>query len=331
MTTNKLDPELRAAVQQAAICELTRIAGRQRRASMSIHVDSILRIASDIADRVPSMLTTAADPADLTEQRVREVVKATLYSAIQADGPTTTEDEADAIAARAAKELAGAAVGGEVDAKACPCLHTAPCHDSCTCVCPLSSSGCHRCCTYGSPDQQQAKAEFLATAFDRAAGDSDGVAMDFRSGFAIGLERGHDTAHVRAEVTEEMVREDREVCERALQQHMDGVSLATAFDRMIAGCPVHDGAIHGGEAEELRKGIEILIELGGATKRDMQALLDLVNARDSLARLERQDIVDVIRRLNETSERATDVRHVPMRLVHQSVLDELMALAGGAR
>ncbi len=57
-------------------------------------------------------------------------------------------------------------------------------------------------------------------------------------------------------------------------------------------CPVHDGELHGAEAEELRAGVEALIEqyMDGAVPSDkLQRLLDRVNARDSLAHLERQD------------------------------------------
>lgn len=45
--------------------------------------------------------------------------------------------------------------------RACPCLHTTPCHPRCTCVNGFSSHGCSRCCTYGSSDQQKAMAERL--------------------------------------------------------------------------------------------------------------------------------------------------------------------------
>ncbi len=50
--------------------------------------------------------------------------------------------------------------------KACPCLHTKPCHERCTCVNQFSSRGCSRCCTYGSPEQQKVKAEYLAHRID---------------------------------------------------------------------------------------------------------------------------------------------------------------------
>lgn len=51
--------------------------------------------------------------------------------------------------------------------RACPCLYTVPCHDRCTCVTPLSSSGCRRCCTYGSTEQRAAMAVTLAAFIDR--------------------------------------------------------------------------------------------------------------------------------------------------------------------
>lgn len=50
--------------------------------------------------------------------------------------------------------------------KACPCLHTSPCHPDCTCVDPFSSRGCARCCSYGSIEQQAVKADFLARVLD---------------------------------------------------------------------------------------------------------------------------------------------------------------------
>lgn len=73
--------------------------------------------------------------------------------------------------------------------------------------------------------------------------------------------------------------------------------LLAAADAAPRGCPVHDGAIHGGEAEELRAGIEALIAdpPGGDLESNrewmlpLQRLLDRVNARDSLGYLERGD------------------------------------------
>lgn len=52
------------------------------------------------------------------------------------------------------------------DVKACPCLHTTPCDPTCTCVNPYSSKGCRRCCSYGSPEQQKAMAEYLVSKID---------------------------------------------------------------------------------------------------------------------------------------------------------------------
>jgi hypothetical protein len=48
----------------------------------------------------------------------------------------------------------------------CPCMHTTPCHARCSCVMPLSSSGCRRCCAYGSAEQQAATATRLAAFID---------------------------------------------------------------------------------------------------------------------------------------------------------------------
>ena len=50
--------------------------------------------------------------------------------------------------------------------QACPCLHTTPCHPRCACVMPLSSSGCRRCCSHGSLEQQRLRAEHLARIID---------------------------------------------------------------------------------------------------------------------------------------------------------------------
>jgi len=50
--------------------------------------------------------------------------------------------------------------------KACPCQHTTPCQIRCSCVMPASSSGCRRCCSYGSAEQQAAWAKVLAEVLD---------------------------------------------------------------------------------------------------------------------------------------------------------------------
>jgi len=43
----------------------------------------------------------------------------------------------------------------------CPCEWTEPCDPRCTCVHPVSSVGCKRCCRYGSDEQRKAQAEHL--------------------------------------------------------------------------------------------------------------------------------------------------------------------------
>jgi hypothetical protein len=52
------------------------------------------------------------------------------------------------------------------DDRACPCLSTTPCHERCTCVMPASSSGCRRCCSYGSAEQRAVMAAQLAEFID---------------------------------------------------------------------------------------------------------------------------------------------------------------------
>lgn len=48
----------------------------------------------------------------------------------------------------------------------CPCLHTKPCGDSCTCANPVMSMGCRRCAKYGSKEQKKQAAEQLANIID---------------------------------------------------------------------------------------------------------------------------------------------------------------------
>ena len=60
---------------------------------------------------------------------------------------------------------------------ACPCLHATPCDPRCTCVVPASSTGCRRCCSYGSREHQRARAETLAALID-AGGQRSGQELD---------------------------------------------------------------------------------------------------------------------------------------------------------
>lgn len=79
-------------------------------------------------------------------------------------------------------------------------------------------------------------------------------------------------------------------------------ALAQVADACVIGlpCEKHGGAVHGREAEELRKGIELLLVEHGTIdsvdayeyaelRRDLIRLLDRIDARDSLAFLEATD------------------------------------------
>lgn len=57
-------------------------------------------------------------------------------------------------------------------------------------------------------------------------------------------------------------------------------------------CPVHEGQVHGGEASELRRGVEELLDegTGQISRRALQRLLDQVDARDSLAHEEAREL-----------------------------------------
>lgn len=72
------------------------------------------------------------------------------------------------------------------------------------------------------------------------------------------------------------------------------------------GCFMHEGSFHGGEAEELRAEIEKLLE---APPDDwhgtLSALLDKIDARDSLAHREQQDVPR-----NELEARCASIQHV---------------------
>lgn len=80
-------------------------------------------------------------------------------------------------------------------------------------------------------------------------------------------------------------------------------SMHAALTRILAlvnpaveqNCPVHTGTIHGGEADELRKGIEEIVNVDPRDMRNTRTMLirlfDRINARDSLGYLERSDIL----------------------------------------
>lgn len=59
-------------------------------------------------------------------------------------------------------------------------------------------------------------------------------------------------------------------------------------------CPVHDGQVHGKEAEQLRSGLEKLLEEGSVSEATVRRLLDRVDAADSLAHLEMVPTLDSV-------------------------------------
>jgi len=82
-------------------------------------------------------------------------------------------------------------------------------------------------------------------------------------------------------------------------------TLVQVVDACVIGlpCEKHGGAVHGQEAEELRKGVEqalsntanVSLEEAAGVLKELRAslyfLLDQVDARDSLAFLEKKDAV----------------------------------------
>lgn len=54
-------------------------------------------------------------------------------------------------------------------ATGCPCHHTTPCSDMCSCAHPLMSAGCRRCALYGSEEQRQGAARRLAAQAEELA------------------------------------------------------------------------------------------------------------------------------------------------------------------
>jgi hypothetical protein len=73
----------------------------------------------------------------------------------------------------------------------CPCRYTTPCGPRCTCVNPISSTGCTRCCSYGPIESQRAKAKDLARRIDSHTRLVDVVrASLFAEDYAKADERG---------------------------------------------------------------------------------------------------------------------------------------------
>ncbi len=123
-----------------ALAEWARATGRNEGAGDLLEIADQLEAAAELAE-LQSL------PSELLDEvgALRGVVEVAALNHIQ------TVRERDA----ALSEV-------EQLRQSCPCLHVAPCHARCSCVAPLSSSGCQRCCSYGSPEQQRAAAERLA-------------------------------------------------------------------------------------------------------------------------------------------------------------------------
>jgi len=76
----------------------------------------------------------------------------------------------------------------------------------------------------------------------------------------------------------------------SLRQSLEAVPSLVAPEGALQGCSIHQGVIHGGEAERLRSGIEAIIASGDVSMIDLQKLLDQVEVGDSLGHLERIDL-----------------------------------------
>lgn len=79
------------------------------------------------------------------------------------------------------------------------------------------------------------------------------------------------------------------------------------------GCPVHQGSMHGGEAEELRSGIEALVAQGDVRIADLQELLERVDSRDSLGHLERIDLATGIASILADEDLTSGAVHAELR------------------
>lgn len=98
-------------------------------------------------------IATAKPDADL-EARAKAAAEAIQFQFFNEE-PAWGEICADLIL----RHFQGVASG---DKNVCPCLIAeTPCHPHCTCRQPTSSIGCACCSSYGSKDQQKAKAQWL--------------------------------------------------------------------------------------------------------------------------------------------------------------------------
>lgn len=122
------------------------------------------------AERAAREYAAAAVVSDPVVRELRQLVadkqQLVIIQAQQIAELKTEIGERDALIA--AYERDDAALPAKL--LACPCLHTTPCHEDCTCVNPHMSRGCECCCSYGSPEQQRARAELLGNRAMREIG-----------------------------------------------------------------------------------------------------------------------------------------------------------------
>ena len=62
----------------------------------------------------------------------------------------------------------------------CPCEWTTPCDPDCSCINPVMSRGCDRCCRYGSDLQRKYAAEYIVKQrkYELIGTTKDGVIID---------------------------------------------------------------------------------------------------------------------------------------------------------
>lgn len=138
----------------------------------------IVKLERILSDSMPhrTIATLEADRAEeckkrgKAEARVREVQKfavkdllATLEGCIEASERAEKAEAQLAEWKEAAVEEAAQCDRLKAERNTiCPCKHTTPCHPDCSCVVPISSRGCERCCAYGSKKQWKSRAESIA-------------------------------------------------------------------------------------------------------------------------------------------------------------------------
>lgn len=96
-------------------------------------------------------------------------------------------------------------------------------------------------------------------------------------------------ADCRAETREKQLADvGKKAADLTISIDLARSEIASLKDRLSSKkCPVHDNQVHGKEADELRRGLELLIEHSEVNDFSVGKLLGSVDARDSLAYQER--------------------------------------------